>query len=294
MTLYEELVKNKKVLPGITDVLFKRIMTSHKDYLGLILENVIPIGKKEIEEKGEFLNMELPPSHISLKNSRMDLLLKIDNYYINLEANTSLGDSLLIRNEAHLAGVVYNEYSRKEKRTLEEILYQVAFHKTKRLSDSLVVKLKWWDPILNVGDDNIIKVEINLEFVNNKYYNKEKLSRYEKALLLLVLENEEEIIELIKGDEILENVGYDIISYARAKEIVTAYENAMIEENCRNNLAREEGLEQGIEQGIEQGMKQGAEQNRIEVAKAMIQEKLPIETISKCTGLTEEEIENIN
>lgn len=49
MTLYEELLKNKKVLPRITDTVFKKIMISNKNYLGLILENIIPIKREEIE-----------------------------------------------------------------------------------------------------------------------------------------------------------------------------------------------------------------------------------------------------
>ena len=75
--LYEELVKNGKVLPGISDVVFKKIMINHKDYLGLILENIIPVSKEEIINKGEFLNIEIPPSHLSLRNGRMDLLLRV-------------------------------------------------------------------------------------------------------------------------------------------------------------------------------------------------------------------------
>ena len=123
--LYEELIKNGKVLPGISDVVFKKIMINHKNYLGLILENIIPVTKEEIENHGEFLNIEIPPSHWSLRDGRMDLLLKVGKYYINLEANTSIRNSLLIRNEAHFAGLIFNEYERKDKKTLEEILYQV-------------------------------------------------------------------------------------------------------------------------------------------------------------------------
>jgi len=283
--LYEELVKNGKVLPGISDVVFKKIMINHKDYLGLILENIIPVSKEEIVNNGEFLNIEIPPSHLSLRNGRMDLLLRVGKYYINLEANTSIKDALLIRNEAHFSGLIFNEYSRKDKKTLEEILYQVSFNKKKRLSNELIVKLQYWDKKLNVGDERILKVELNLEFVNQKYYNKEEMTTFEKALVVLILEDEEEIREFVKGDNILESVGNDIISYSRAKEIVTAYENAMIEENYRNNLAREEGLEQGIEQG--------AEDKKIEIAKSMLNDNMAVDMISKYTGLSIDDIENL-
>ena len=292
--LYEELLKNGKVLPGITDPVFKRIMTKHKEYLALILENVLPISKEEIIDKSEFLNIEIPPSHLALKTNRMDLLLKIGNYYINLEANTTITDALFIRNTAHFSGLVYREYSRKDKKTLDEILYQVSFNKTKRLSQELVVTLEYWDKKLDVGDDNFIKIELNLDFVNNKRYNKEKLNRFEKALLLLILEDEEEIIGFTRGDSILENVGNDIISYSRAKEIVTAYENYMIEENYRNNLAREEGYDIGHEEGLETGREEGEKSKQIEIAKNLLSLNISNENISKATGLSIEEINTLS
>lgn len=299
--LYQELIKNKKVLPGITDVVFKKIMINHKEYLGLILENIIPVTKEEIITKGEFLNIEIPPSNIVLKDSRMDLLLKVGKYYINLEANTSISPALIIRNIAHFSGLTFNEYARKDKKTLEEILYQVSFNKKKRLSNELIVRLQYWDKELNVGDESLLKVELNLEFVNKKYYNKEEMTTFEKALMILIIEDEEELLEFMKGDSILESVGNDIISYSRAKEIVTAYENAMIEENYRNNLAREQGYDKGHEEGYEKGQEEGREEGRkeglkernIEIAKNLLSLNISTKDISKATGLSLEEIKNI-
>ena len=58
------------------------------------------------------------------------------------------------------------------------------------------------------------------------------------------------------------------------------WERRSIETEIRNK-ATKEGLEQGLEQG------------RIEVAKKMKEEKLPIELIIKITGVTKEEIEKL-
>ena len=116
--------------------------------------------------------------------------------------------------------------------------------------------------------------------------------------MLLIIEDEKELLEFVKGDSILENVGNDIISYSRAKEIVTAYENAMIEENYRNNRAREEGYDKGHEEGFdkghEEGLEQGAKQEKIEIAKSMLKQNLELELISNCTGLTIEQINDLN
>jgi len=306
--LYQELLENGKVLPGIMDPVFKRIMTHHKDYLGFILERFMPLTKDEIEKEGEFQNVELPTFHISMKTGRMDLLLRVQNYYINLEANGKIDQSLRIRNEAHFSWLIYNEYSKVDKKTLDEILYQVAFNRGHRLTEKLIVELKYFDKKLNVGDDHLVKVEINLENVKKKYYNKEKLDTYEKALLLLVIDSEEKILEIGKGDQMLEEVGNDIISYSRAKEIVDAYEAQMIQERYIRNSAEEEGfnrgmergmkegLEKGFEQGIEKGIQKGIEQEReklIAVAKSMLDEGMKPTKISKITGLSIKQINEL-
>lgn len=54
----------------------------------------------------------------------------------------------------------------------------------------------------------------------------------------------------------------------------------------------EEARKQDLEDMKETGIAQGIEQNKIEVAKAMLKENISIETISKCTGLSETEIED--
>ena len=46
------------------------------------------------------------------------------------------------------------------------------------------------------------------------------------------------------------------------------------------------------ELGIESGMEQGSKQEKIEIAKNLLN-KLPIEEIAEVTGLSKEEIENL-
>ena len=46
--------------------------------------------------------------------------------------------------------------------------------------------------------------------------------------------------------------------------------------------------------GIEKGEKLGKQKNQIQVVKAMLKENADINFISKVTGLTKEEIENIS
>lgn len=293
--LLKDLEETGTVIPALSDTIFKRLMMEHKEYLGFILENVIPLTKKEIME-GEFLSNELPSNHLELKSNRLDLVLKVKDYIINIEANREINLSLLTRNEAHFTGMIYKDYSSKSSENKDIFHYQVNFNEKNYLKDELVIILKYYDKKLNIGEEKFVKIHLNMEIVNQKYYNKEKLNDFEKALILLVLRKVEEIEKIVKGDRLLENVGRDIISYSRAREIVDAYENEVIEENYRRGLikeAQERALREGRTEGLKQGLEQGIIQNRIEIAKLMLEDKVSIDKISEYTNLSIEEINNL-
>ncbi len=57
--------------------------------------------------------------------------------------------------------------------------------------------------------------------------------------------------------------------------------------------AYREGLAEGIEQGISQGIEQGAERNKIETAKKLLKEGLPVEQIARCTDLPLEKVQEL-
>jgi predicted transposase/invertase (TIGR01784 family) len=53
-------------------------------------------------------------------------------------------------------------------------------------------------------------------------------------------------------------------------------------------------MEKGMEKGIEKGMEEGEKKNAIETAGKMLKDNVPIESIIKYTGLTEELISKIH
>ena len=52
-----------------------------------------------------------------------------------------------------------------------------------------------------------------------------------------------------------------------------------------------EGMEKGMAEGLAEGLAEGMEKGKLEIARSMKADKLPIETIIKYTGLTADEIE---
>jgi len=54
---------------------------------------------------------------------------------------------------------------------------------------------------------------------------------------------------------------------------------------------RKEGFKQGIEKGLEKGVEKGAEEKAVLIAKNMLAENLPLNLITKFTGIPVETLE---
>ena len=65
---------------------------------------------------------------------------------------------------------------------------------------------------------------INLKRIKDKYDNKEQLDRLERYLAILVIDNEDELKKISKGDKTLEAVANKIIEISRNEELQVEYE----------------------------------------------------------------------
>ena len=323
LKLYEQLQKEGRVIPAIEDTLFKKIITEHKDYLGIILEDILPLTKEAVME-GQFFSTEIPSSNMFRKSNRLDLVLKSGGYKLNLEANRKITIKLLLRNEAHFSGMIYQDYNDKENLDYNTNYCQVNFNGQNYLKKKLVITLTYHDKILDVEEKRLSKIHLNLGIALKKYYNKEKLSRFEKALVLLLLEEKEKIKKLVEGDKILEKVAKDIMSYSEARAIVDAYEAEIIERNIEeysreyeikkatekatkkatkkalkegkklgHKKGLEEGHKEGHKEGLEEGRKEGIVNRNIELAILMLQKGEEINKILEYTNLSIEKIKNL-
>ena len=68
-------------------------------------------------------------------------------------------------------------------------------------------------------------------------------------------------------------------------------ENTLISDALKKG--REEGRTEGLEQGREQGLEQGRAEERLDIARKMKSQSLPVETIKLVTGLSEAEIADL-
>ena len=128
------------------------------------------------------------------------------------------------------------------------------------------------------------------------YYNKNKLNKFEKELLLMTLDDEEELTKTSKGCKEMEKVAEKISRVSREEELEGIYDVEEQEKFIRDRIrahAATEGFEQGLEQGLESGIEKGIKEGIITVAKNLIKQGTSEEVISSCTGLSISKIKDL-
>lgn len=156
------------------------------------------------------------------------------------------------------------------------------------------------------------KIKVNLLVVINyifivpielgkfkKFQNSEKYKKLDSWIKFI---ESSEVVdmsnrEIVKAKEVLEEISQDeherYLAELREKYILdqNATEAAGYDKGLK--VGHSEGLKEGLEKGHKQGIEQGKKENNLSIAKKMLEEKIPLETIIKITNLSKEDIENL-
>ena len=147
--------------------------------------------------------------------------------------------------------------------------------------------------VIGIPKEEVMKngVIINSEYVreninekDNKYYNNDELTRREKIFLMFKESNREKLKEISKGDKIMDKIYKRLDKLSEDEALSLLYDEKEREEEKKQaeiEYAEEHGLNKGISQGIKQ------------TAKNLLSMNMSFEDISKATGLSIEEINNL-
>ena len=235
-----------------------------KEFLIAILE---PIIDKKIEDL-QILNPNLIQEYYKIRGQRLDLLVKTKNEIINVELNNNYSEEIKIRNLHYIFKLASENTERGNKYKVGHSIIQVNlnFYNSKyeksiyTLYDKInKIELTDYIKIYNVGIDKYIK---------NYYNNDKKFTKGEEALIMLDL-GKQGLEELSEKSEIVNDF----------KKEIKQYEEVM--------------YEKGFNQGLSEGKLEGIEQNKIDVAKEMLELNMDLDVISKVTKLAKNEIESL-
>ena len=229
---------------------------------------------------------EIIKPNIYVKNKTLDVLVKLKGKIVNIEINSGYYKELHFRNASYLFSKYTEEVKVGDKHYIMSDFIQINFtrHLSKKYPLLGIYTLYDYKTKLNFID-NLKIYEYNIDKIFDECYNKHN----KKFNFIALLDsNEEELEKICKGDNMMEEIERQISELNKDEEFTEFMSREEDVERVTNTLlyhAKEDGLNEGLQKGITKEKK--------ETAKKMLKDNLNIETISKYTGLSIEEIKKL-
>ena len=293
----EYMISNNFVYEATLDPVFKAIMGKCLLYLADLISKLIGLDKDFILKNFKEQNVEYKISNALERKKVSDFIFKLQGYVINLECNNGYWDGLIERNDAYfgkLKGELLSkgeEYSKKIK--VIQINFDIFNNFEECLGKENISAFKMKNNENIVETETSSKIHIDMIKSYNKYLNEEELTKLDKELVILMLDDYLEIKKLAEGDEELMEVADKLYELTDNIDNIGLYdpekrrkEEEALKIEYHSNIAREEGIEKGIEQG--------ASNEKQSIAKNLLKDGLSISKICEYTGLTKSQISALN
>ena len=294
------MISNNFVYEGTLDSVFKAIMGGCLLYLGDMISKLTGLDKAFIIKNFKEQNVEYKISNALEKKKVSDFIFKLPGYIINLECNRGYWDGLIERNDAYFCKIKGELLSKGEEYSKKIKVIQINFDIFDNFEECLGKENI--SKFYMKNNENIIetktseKIHIDMMKSYNKYLNGEELTKLDKELVILMLDDYLEIKKIAEGDDELMEISKRLYELTDNIDNIGLYdpekrrkEEEALKIEYHSNIARE----QGIEQGIEQGKKVGATSEKKSIAKSMLSKKMEIPLISEITGLSKKQIINL-
>ena len=233
--------------------------------------------------KYKLINNELNSGNI-IKDYRLDLLFEKDNNIVLIEMNKEVDNYINNKNYSYLYRVAGNMYKEGEEYAKKKYATLINFNNSKFPieGEKGILTYEFMNDEYKLKVEGIKSIEIYLENYKGICYDKE--NELEVLLSLFTASSYEEMRKIAKDNKEALILVDEIEKLNKEKYYGMLY-NVEEEQKKLENSARLAGYHEGIEQG--------SISKSIEIAKSLLEQNIDIEVISKCTGLTIEQINNL-
>lgn len=263
------------------DVVFKNIFGNEKFKLMLscMLSEIIKKDYKYIYENIIYLNNYLCKTRIYGNPAIVDILVKIDNIIINIEAYTKYDKSKKMKNINYISRVIIKNFNSKNGYNSSIEIVEINLIKGDKEDKTYQIRSKE-----KLYTNKIEIIDIYIDKVKEEKYtiNKQNNLNIWK--------------EILNGK--LEEVIYKIEKLEYPKNIINEMKGLVIEFMSEEDVLEigttyEEWFESKIKEGKDEGKKEGIKETSTEIAKKLLKTKMPYEQIAEITGLSLKYIKNI-
>ena len=290
------------LLPKV-DFVFKRIFGNEKhpnvliSFLNAVLNPVDPI--KAITLKDTTIEKE----SLESKFSRLDVKATTDKgEEINIEIQIKDEKNMIQRSLYYWSRMYYEQLKKgdiydKLSRTIcinlldFNLLPCDKFHSVYRLKECQTN-----EELTDLEEIHFIELK-KMKSVNNI----EEINSQLEEWIYFINQPESELVrELERKNEDLKEAKEELIRLSGDEETRKRYEKRM--DTLRNERSAlksaeekgiQKGLQKGLQQGLQKGLEQGAKQEKLEIAKKLIQNGLDNNFIIETTGLTRDEVREL-
>ena len=212
------------------------------------------------------------------------MIVSIGNNIINLEMNQEYYEGLLKKNEDYLFKLASESIHVGESYSSQKKVIQINFDHFWKYDHRTIINFRMRDDTGHYqetpGEPIVESYHVNLAKIENKYYNKEEMTREEKLLLLLAMDQLESIEEISKGDYVMEEVKKKLVDLTEDANFIGLYD-------------KEEADRRELYDRTRYAEKQGREKEQLKIAKNLKDLGIDTDMISESTGLSMEEIEKL-
>ena len=242
-------------------------------------------------ESAYFVDTSIPDLRFNDKKMTVDLLVSIPpEEYINIEANTSKGKSILIKNTNYMFRFILSK--QKTGKELKSVkLSQVNFdlYSEKFMGGIVNIYTSRNNLNNNILPEMPIVVHIGLDKVYDNPYN-ENISNWNIRFMKILTSRSIKYTEELAGKyKDLKEVARLMREYSEDTSNLIYYDKEAMDESIRKTdlkFAKEEGFDDGFDSGVEVGENNKA----LSIAKKLLEKGIPIDIISETTNLNKKEI----
>ena len=294
-------IKKGQKISILSDTMLKAMFQNENriKYSAKFLSYFIDVEYEDILNNICLAKNELDKNNENDKGERCDYVALLSDTSLNIEVNNNSSLEVLERNMEY----AHRLYSKKIRRGEENYQYtQVIQFNLNNFA------FKGNDKIVDIytvtNDDNIglsnklIFVQIYVPNLRKKWYTKgmKSLSEEEKYILALVEMDLDKLNDL-GGENIMDEYVKEAEEVSFEGGVGEAYDKewALRDQGYRDGLSqgKAEGFSQGKVEGKAEGISEGKNERNIEIAKNMLKDNIPVESISKYISLSIDEIKNL-
>ena len=271
------------------DRAFKEVFLNpnNGDLLKALLEFILKIKIDELEIK----KTELLSGNVNIKDKRIDAIVHTGNKKIEIEINSQNKDYLHTRSTAYICNIYQSNASVGDTYNENTDIIQVNLTWGLGRNNDEMKIYKIMNEKGELYVKNFIIYEINMDYYDKIWYSKNE-EEIKKNQYMIMLDLDKKELENMPKDKIVDkyitnvtivNDDPEFQKYMSEEEDKKKIQNSLLSE------AKEEGISQGISQGYTSGINDGIKKT----AKNLLSMNMPIEDISKATGLSIEEINKL-